>query len=219
MSHKQRINMLSIAELKKKKYQRGDTKIEFDTNIKRYYDGNKWRRLCAVYDCDKTVQTEGLCARHLRKFDRQQRLPIHLSTGDFILINQNDTNSEIRDNLEHNSEQSLEQNIISSSTQEISMSSHRYILSTDQTNVSRSSITILSENTSTDAFINNSNTETNRIQSHYCQYQLSSINMYHCQSLATYKCSHCSVSFCLQHGLKHQEDLKKEIRDLLMKTQ
>jgi hypothetical protein len=52
-----------------------------------------------------------------------------------------------------------------------------------------------------------------------CEYSLPFIDDYQCPNVSTYKCSHCPHSFCLQHGLQHQEDLKNEIRCLLAETQ
>ena len=46
-----------------------------------------------------------------------------------------------------------------------------------------------------------------------------STSMLRCRNNGTYQCSHCDVFFCLQHGLRHQEELKSEIRVLLTKTQ
>jgi hypothetical protein len=45
---------------------KGDAKIGNVTQIRKYYNGRKWRRLCSVDKCDKTVQIGGFCARHLR---------------------------------------------------------------------------------------------------------------------------------------------------------
>ena len=48
-----------------------------------------------------------------------------------------------------------------------------------------------------------------------CDYSTLSNNANPCRNLGHYKCSHCSSSFCLEHDLQHQQDLKGEICDLL----
>jgi transposase-like protein len=52
-----------------------------------------------------------------------------------------------------------------------------------------------------------------------CTYSISSKSACQCQDVANYKCSHCSFSFCLQHGLQHQQELKQEIHYLLAEAQ
>jgi hypothetical protein len=43
--------------------------------------------------------------------------------------------------------------------------------------------------------------ENDTTSSSICQYKSLPTIMFDCQNRATYKCSHCSISFCLQHGL------------------
>jgi hypothetical protein len=52
-----------------------------------------------------------------------------------------------------------------------------------------------------------------------CHYTQPSTNVFQCHNQGTYRCSHCGILFCLQHGLKHQDDLKEEVRTLFTKTQ
>ena len=40
---------------------------EDGSSMKAYYDGRQWRRLCAVYKCEKLVHSQGFCARHLKQ--------------------------------------------------------------------------------------------------------------------------------------------------------
>ena len=61
--------------------------------------------------------------------------------------------------------------------------------------------------TTFDPLINNHST--------YHQYKPPSMNLCQCQKLATYNCTHCPTSCCLQHGLEHQDELKEDIRRLL----
>jgi len=64
----------------------------------------------------------------------------------------------------------------------------------------------------------NSNNKQDNKTASTCHYTQPSTNLFQCQNQGTYRCSHCEVLFCLQHGLKHQEDLKEEVRILLTKT-
>ncbi len=73
--------------------------------------------------------------------------------------------------------------------------------------------------TSTRTSSQNSINQKDTIKVNTCQYTIPSTNVSHCRNQGTYKCSHCNISFCLQHGLQHQEDLKTDIRSLLTKTQ
>ncbi len=73
--------------------------------------------------------------------------------------------------------------------------------------------------TSSNAMIADVRKEDSMMRLNRCQYQLPGNNGPHCRCPATYKCSHCSLSCCLQHGLQHQDDLKDEIRSLLSKAQ
>jgi hypothetical protein len=52
-----------------------------------------------------------------------------------------------------------------------------------------------------------------------CEYSISSENDCQCRNAANYKCAHCPFSFCLQHGLQHQQNLKEEIHSLLAKAE
>lgn len=65
----------------------------------------------------------------------------------------------------------------------------------------------------------NSANQNNIFKASICHYKHPSSSVSHCQNQGTYQCSHCEIWFCLQHGLKHQEDLKEEIRILLTKAQ
>ncbi len=73
------------------------------------------------------------------------------------------------------------------------------------------SISNISFNASNDTS-NKRNKETNVNR---CAYRLSTMNDSQCQNLATYKCSHCSFLYCLEHDLQHREDLEEEINYLL----
>ncbi len=73
------------------------------------------------------------------------------------------------------------------------------------------SISNISSNASNDTS-NKRNKETNVNR---CAYRLSTMNDSQCQNLATYKCSHCSFFYCLEHDLQHREDLEEEINYLL----
>lgn len=48
-----------------------------------------------------------------------------------------------------------------------------------------------------------------------CGYSTLSNNAIPCRNLGHYKCSHCSFSFCLEHDLQHQQELKGEVYNLL----
>lgn len=48
-----------------------------------------------------------------------------------------------------------------------------------------------------------------------CDYSTLSNSAIPCRNLGHYKCSHCSFSFCLEHDLQHQQELKGEICGLL----
>jgi hypothetical protein len=67
--------------------------------------------------------------------------------------------------------------------------------------------------------IDNVNKESNATKSNWCQFRLPLNNAAYCRNRATYQCAHCPVSYCLQHGLQHQEDLKDDVRTLLSTAQ
>ena len=70
-----------------------------------------------------------------------------------------------------------------------------------------------------DPFIKNFIKQKNILNSNTCQYYASSPSTNSCKNHATYTCPHCSILYCLQHGLKHQEELKGDVRSLLTKAQ
>jgi hypothetical protein len=59
------------------------------------------------------------------------------------------------------------------------------------------------------------------INTNICEYLVLSHggSQFQCQNPATYKCSHCPSSFCLIHGVQHQQDTKRDIVSLLNDTQ
>jgi hypothetical protein len=57
----------------------------------------------------------------------------------------------------------------------------------------------------------NSINEDNTSEMTTCQYKHPKNNIFPCRNQGTYECPHCSIFFCLQHGLQHQESLKEEI--------
>ncbi len=54
------------------------------------------------------------------------------------------------------------------------------------------------------------------IDTNKCEYLILSPGSFSCQNPASYKCTHCPSSFCLIHGLQHQQDTKQEINYLLI---
>jgi hypothetical protein len=44
-----------------------------ETNAKKKFAKNKWRRLCSINKCEKQAQRKGLCARHLTENKSRQR--------------------------------------------------------------------------------------------------------------------------------------------------
>ncbi len=51
-----------------------------------------------------------------------------------------------------------------------------------------------------------------------CHYHIKSSDVRQCQDISSYKCPHCSIMFCLQHGMQHQKDLKEKIRHQLVEA-
>ena len=52
-----------------------------------------------------------------------------------------------------------------------------------------------------------------------CQYQISQMSSGSCQNVASYKCTHCPLAFCLKHGSEHQMNVKVEIQNLFAEAQ
>ncbi len=72
---------------------------------------------------------------------------------------------------------------------------------------------------SSDVLIRIQDTQNIEMNMNICRYSISSNSVFQCRDVANYKCSHCSYSFCLQHGLRHQQELKEEINYLLAEAQ
>jgi hypothetical protein len=94
--------MHSFSKQNKIRHRKGDIDINAVTKIKRCYDGNKWRRLCSIQQCERIAQLRNLCMRHFKECDLQQHseqnmrssqeLPNQLSMDDFFMVvpDQND---------------------------------------------------------------------------------------------------------------------------------
>ena len=61
--------MYPYARQQRVKHKRGDLIIDSVTNIRKCYDGHKWRRLCSIEHCNKKAQVHGVCMRHSKKYD------------------------------------------------------------------------------------------------------------------------------------------------------
>jgi hypothetical protein len=91
-------------------HKKGDVIFESGTNIKRGFDGNKWRRLCTIDKCERVAQVEGFCMRHFRKNDNQPLLSQTMkssdefSTIDFVMIShdQNDSINHVSEDPKKN---------------------------------------------------------------------------------------------------------------------
>jgi hypothetical protein len=131
--------------------------------------------------------------------------------------------------------QSIEQIVTPDSIQENLIFSQDCIESSDQMNIDASSITLTQTGNyidsvcviriecisgiSSDVFIKTHDKQNILRNIKRCKYSISSESFCQCQNIANYKCSHCPFSYCLQHGLQHQQDLKDEIHYLLGEAQ
>lgn len=67
--HSLQIKMHPAMKQRRVKHKKGDVIIDNLTKIRKCYDGNKWRRLCSVQQCNKKAQLHGVCMRHSRKYE------------------------------------------------------------------------------------------------------------------------------------------------------
>ena len=67
-------------------YRKGDTTIDSVSGYRRIFDGQKWRRLCSIDQCEKRVQMKGLCARHLRESCQSRSNSEYLPIDDCKMI-------------------------------------------------------------------------------------------------------------------------------------
>ncbi len=65
--------MSSITKSNEVMQEKGRVKSLANSNIKKKFVNNKYRRLCSVNNCEKQAQRKGLCARHLTKNTNQQQ--------------------------------------------------------------------------------------------------------------------------------------------------
>ena len=72
---------------------------------------------------------------------------------------------------------------------------------------------------SIDASIGTESTQDPIINKNQCEYIIPLTEHCKCSSLASYKCTHCPLSFCLRHGLQHRRELQEEIHCLLAEAQ
>jgi hypothetical protein len=61
--------------------------------------------------------------------------------------------------------------------------------------------------------------QNNSMNTNRCEYSISSADSWQCQYPASYDCPHCPSSFCLKHGLQHQQDLQAAIRRILAEAE
>jgi len=75
------------------------------------------------------------------------------------------------------------------------------------------------EGTFLDASMETQDNQSIAINTNRCEYFISSANNIQCQNSTSYNCSHCLSSFCLKHGLQHQQDLQAAIHRLLTEAE
>ncbi|CAF1100601.1 unnamed protein product [Rotaria sordida] len=147
--------------------EKGRVRSLAETDVKKKLVNDKWRRICSIDKCEKQAQRKGLCARHLTEDKKRQQSTetaavshqsfSYLPTQDSSIISDNSTNvvsTTERDTVQNTFHEyentqtttiqalSARQNIAIPSVSKPSASSYDSIVSTDQVDTSRSSITI-----------------------------------------------------------------------------
>jgi hypothetical protein len=79
--------MLSDTERSKAKHRKGDIIIDAVTNIRRIYDGTRWRRQCSVHMCQKAARMQNLCVRHFKELEDKQKLALNNKSRFHLPIN------------------------------------------------------------------------------------------------------------------------------------
>ncbi|CAF1389220.1 unnamed protein product, partial [Rotaria magnacalcarata] len=219
----------------------GTTRVKClaEAHIKSKLVNNKLRRLCSVDNCKKLAQRKYLCAKHLTENKRQSAIQTittfhqpsaSLSTENSRNMFYNPTNavsSQYHDVVLNTIDEfdddhrkpmlshPIGQNIGVISTNESSECTYDNIESINQVGIGRSSISITVPGTSTDAFCETTLSNNTTIDMKTCEYRFLPENGDRCYNRATYQCTHCSSTFCLKHGSKHQQTVKEELRCLL----
>ncbi|CAF2001783.1 unnamed protein product [Rotaria magnacalcarata] len=217
----------------------GRVKSLAEAHIKSKLVNNKLRRLCSVDNCKKLAQRKYLCAKHLTENKRQPAIQTittfhqpsaSLSTENSRNMFYNPTNavsSQYHDVVLNTIDEfdddhrkpmlshPIGQNIGVISTNESSECTYDNIESINQVGIGRSSISITVPGTSTDAFCETTLSNNTTIDMKTCEYRFLPENGDRCYNRATYQCTHCSSTFCLKHGSKHQQTVKEELRCLL----
>ncbi|UJR20362.1 hypothetical protein I4U23_023493, partial [Adineta vaga] len=188
------------------------------SDVKKRLVNDKWRRICSIDNCQKQSQREGLCARHLtEKKNRQHATAINSDLSDENCASSNFC--EGHENM-HGATTPIYLNG-QSTVPHVGLEQMQHIGNdTGSINgmyMTHSSITIeRSAENSTD----NQNNQNRIAHTGKCEYMPpSSSDYFSCRDVASYKCSHCPSSFCLPHGVQHQQQLKEEIKRLLGETE
>ena len=92
--------MLSKMETRRKKSRTSETMNEDGSKRETHSSGYRLRRLCSAINCDRVVQTKGLCSQHLREIDERHQSPSHMSMDDIYSADDGDSNSEEREDLD-----------------------------------------------------------------------------------------------------------------------
>ncbi|CAF3647198.1 unnamed protein product [Rotaria socialis] len=217
----------------------GRVKPLVEAQVKSKLVKNRLRRLCSVHNCEKQAQRKGLCARHLTENKRQpvtqtittfHQPSASLSTENSRNMSYNPTNAastqeydEVLSTLDdfdgdHRKpmlSHQIGQNIRVISTNKSSECTYDNIEPINQVGIGRSSISITVPGTSTDTFCETTLNNNTTIDMKTCEYRFLPENGERCCNRATYQCTHCSSTFCLKHGSKHQQTVKEELRCLL----
>ncbi|CAF4175755.1 unnamed protein product [Rotaria socialis] len=217
----------------------GRVKPLAEAQVKSKLVKNRLRRLCSVHNCEKQAQRKGLCARHLTENKRQpvtqtittfHQPSASLSTENSRNMSYNPTNAastqeydEVLSTLDdfdgdHRKpmlSHQIGQNIRVISTNKSSECTYDNIEPINQVGIGRSSISITVPGTSTDTFCETTLNNNTTIDMKTCEYRFLPENGERCCNRATYQCTHCSSTFCLKHGSKHQQTVKEELRCLL----
>jgi len=78
--------MISTTAAKIENCRVGDIQTRDRSRRKQYYDGQRRRQSCTIYDCNRAARVKGLCVQHLKDLGEPQKLPIHSPMDDFLLI-------------------------------------------------------------------------------------------------------------------------------------
>ncbi|CAF1477844.1 unnamed protein product, partial [Adineta steineri] len=205
-----------------------------DSSFKMIVVNGKRRRLCSVENCEKQSQRKGLCARHLTESKNLQQslenseILNHNAANSFLLTN-NHTTQNISNQYGNTSSTTIHTSQIESTIIPCSMSEQTQYASAHTTDQPRSSITIVPSKlaaemysilgVSTVMLYENQDKQNNMINTSMCEHRYLLTTDCCCQNVATYRCMHCCSSFCLKHGMQHQQHLKEELQTLFNEAQ